>query len=102
LRFWYDKIPLTRGAKRYAKEWIFPGGASDNRVYFSKHVRFDEEIDEAEQMLLFDPQTSGGLLLCVPKDTLKDMFENAAKAGQPLWEIGEVFDGEGIQVTGDQ
>lgn len=98
LRFWYDQIPLTRGAKRYAKEWIFPGGASDNRMYFRKHVRFDEEIDEAEQMLLFDPQTSGGLLLCVPKDNLKDMFQNAAKAGQPLWVVGEVFDGDGIEV----
>ncbi len=98
LRFWYDRIPMTRGAKRYAKEWIFPGGASDNRTYFSKHVRFDEKIDEAEQMLLFDPQTSGGLLLCVPKEKLNDMFENAAIVGQPLWEIGEVFDGEGIEV----
>lgn len=102
LRFWYDRIPMTRGAVRYAKEWIFPGGASDNRQYFGKHISFDEGIEEFEQMLLFDPQTSGGLLFAVPRENLPGMMEEAAKAGQPLWEIGEVFEGEGIQVTGER
>jgi selenide,water dikinase len=62
-RFFYDKMPFTRGAKKYAEQWIFPGGTMDNRLYYGEHVRFDRSIDEASQMLLFDAQTSGGLLL---------------------------------------
>jgi len=38
----------------------------DNRLYYGSQVHFTPQIDEASQMLLFDAQTSGGLLLCVP------------------------------------
>lgn len=99
LRLYYGKIPFTRGARRYASEFIFPGGASDNRSYYSSNVRFAPEIDEASQMLLFDPQTSGGLLLAVPSDRLDTLLDRAAEAGQIFWIIGEVVEGEGIQVS---
>ena len=98
LRFTFEKIPFTRGARRYAEEWIFPGGSSDNRLYFGPHVRFAEEIDEPSQMLLFDAQTSGGLLLCVPPEKLEALMGRAAEVGQVLWEVGEVIAGEGIEV----
>jgi selenide,water dikinase len=98
LRLNFDKIPFTRGARRYASEFIFPGGASDNRLYFSRHVHFAPEIDEASQMLLFDPQTSGGLLLAVPRDRLDTLLNRAAEVGQLFWIIGEVLEGEGIEV----
>jgi selenide,water dikinase len=49
-------------------------------------------------MLLFDPQTSGGLLLGVPHEKL-EAFENRAKVlNQPIWVIGEVRVGLGIVV----
>jgi selenide,water dikinase len=99
LRLEFDKIPFIRGARRYAEEFIFPGGTSDNRLYFSKHVRFSEEIDEASQMLLFDAQTSGGLLLSVNPDRLEAMLARAAEVGQMLWPVGEVVEGQGIQVV---
>ncbi len=98
LRFAYDKIPFTRGARRYAEEWTFPGGASDNRLYFGPHVRFAPGIDKASQMLLFDPQTSGGLLLAVPPSKLDGLLKRAAEVGQALWVIGEVVEGMGIEV----
>jgi selenide,water dikinase len=79
--------------------WTFPGGASDNRSHFGPHVAFDTAIDEASQMLLFDPQTSGGLLLGVPLEKL-DAFKNRAKEmKQSVWVIGEVGTGEGIKVS---
>jgi selenide,water dikinase len=98
LRFSFGKIPFTRGARRYAQEWIFPGGSFDNREYFRPHVRFAPEIDEASQMLLFDAQTSGGLLLAVPPEKLDHLLERAAQVGQVLWEIGEVIEGQEIEV----
>jgi len=99
LRLYYEKIPFTRGAQRYAQDFIFPGGASDNRLYFSENVQFAPEIDEAEQMLLYDPQTSGGLLLAVPRDQLETLLERAAQAGQVLWVIGETVPGDRIEVV---
>lgn len=98
-RFNHAKVPFTRGAHRYAQEFIFPGGSSDNRMYFGKHVQFSAEIDEATQMLLFDAQTSGGLLLAVPAEKLEALFERAAEVGLVLWEVGEVVDGAAIEVV---
>ena len=54
---------------------------------------------ESDQMLLFDPQTSGGLLLAVPPGQLEGLLNRAAEVGQPLWVIGEVVEGAGIEVT---
>jgi len=99
LRLEFGKIPFVSCARRYAEAWTFPGGASDNRLYFGPQTHFAPEIDEASQMLLFDPQTSGGLLLAVPPEKLGSLKDRADQAGQPLWEIGEVISGEGIRVN---
>jgi selenide,water dikinase len=99
LRLSFDKIPLTRNARRYADEFIFPGGSSDNRLYFAPSVDFAPGIDEASQRLLFDAQTSGGLLISVPAARLDAMLARAAQLEQPLWVIGEVVEGAGVQVT---
>ena len=98
LRFDYHKIPILEGAKRYAQAWHFPGGASDNRLYFQDQVTFHAELEEWEQMLLFDPQTSGGLLLSVPADNVSLFTSKADKLMLKIWEIGEVVEGHGIQV----
>jgi selenide, water dikinase len=98
LRFQYNRIPFISCARKYAETWTFPGGASDNRLYFGGHVQFAAGLDEVSQMLLFDPQTSGGLLLAVPPEKLDGLLERAAQAGQELWVVGQAVEGEGIQV----
>lgn len=98
LRFAYDKIPFISGATRYADQWLFPGGASDNAMFFGPHVRFAPDLDDAARMLLFDPQTSGGLLIAVPPATVDALMAEAAKVGQPLWVIGDVIQGAEISV----
>jgi len=99
LRFEMENIPFTSGARDYARRWIFPGGSFDNRLYYSAHVRFASHIPEAEQMLLFDAQTSGGLLLAVPADRLDSLLRRADQVRQPMWVIGEVVAGGEIQVA---
>ena len=99
LRINDDAIPFLTHARRYAEAWTFPGGAADNKLYFEAHVHFASRIDEAAQMLLFDPQTSGGLLLAVSPAKLPAFLRRAAELGQPLWEIGEVIVGSTIEVV---
>ena len=98
LRFYFRKIPILSGARRYAQEWIFPGGSTDNKSFFGPHVKFDLQIDEPSQMLLFDAQTSGGLLLSVHPEKVEALLARAEQVGQVLWEIGEVVSGEMIEV----
>jgi selenide,water dikinase len=99
LRLSLAQIPFVSCARKYAEQWTFPGGSSDNRAYYGPQVRFAEGISEMEQMLLFDAQTSGGLLLAVPPGKLAAFQARAAELEQPAWLIGEAVAGQGIDVT---
>jgi selenide,water dikinase len=99
IRFSFQKIPFISGARKYAEEYIFPGGTYDNRLYFGSNVHFDPAIDEPSQLLLFDPQTSGGLLLAVPPEKLDRFLTRAHQAQQPVWVVGEVVPGKDIEVA---
>jgi selenide,water dikinase len=98
MRLDYSQIPFLSGAGQYAAKFIFPGGAADNRLYFNSHVHFSPDIDEARQMLLFDPQTSGGLLFSIAPDMLSKCSLRAAELNQPFWQIGNVVEGQHIFV----
>jgi selenide,water dikinase len=99
LRLYFGSIPFTRGARKYADDWIFPGGSFDNRSYYGDRVRFSSGITETSQLLLFDAQTSGGLLIAVPPHKSADFLARAAAANQPAWVIGEATDSVGIAVV---
>jgi len=94
----FAKIPFISCAKKYADMGSFPGGALDNKNHFEKNVEFAEGLSVQEKMLLFDPQTSGGLLLGVPQNKFENFMERAKELDQPLWVIGNVVDGRGISI----
>lgn len=99
LRFFVEKLPFVSCAQKYATWGTFPGGMHDNQAYFGPHIHFSESVSQEMQMLLFDPQTSGGLLLAVPPKKLKPLLDCANEASQPVWVIGEAVPGEGIEVV---
>lgn len=98
LHFDFANIPFVSGARKYAEKGCFAGGAFDNKSHFESRVKFADSIGEENQMLLFDPQTSGGLLLGVPQAQLDSFLARAGEINQPVWEIGRVETGAGIRV----
>ena len=61
-------IPLMRGATAVVQKGAIPGGTQRNREALSPHVTFKSDVDDTVRTLLFDAQTSGGLLIAVPED----------------------------------
>jgi len=90
LRFSMSTIPLMSGARDYAGQWIFPGGAANNKQAYESLVRFEGAIPQEDQMLLFDPQTSGGLLIAVPASQREMFAQEMARRDAPCWQIGRV------------
>ena len=90
LRFNLENIPLYPEAGRLAAEWCFPGGGFDNAEFFGPHVKFAPKISQDQQMLLFDPQTSGGLLFAVSPDLALQCEQDAVERMISLWRVGEV------------
>jgi selenide,water dikinase len=99
LRFEYGKIPWLPGAQHYARMGCFPGGASNNRGYYARHVDVSATLEEPDLMLLYDPQTSGGLLMAVPMAHLDRLLSECEEFHQPVWVIGQVIEGRGVEIV---
>ena len=70
LKIEFSKLPFVSCAQKYAQMGAFPGGAFDNKHFYAGEVQIEASLDEASEMLLYDPQTSGGLLMAVPHHQL--------------------------------
>jgi selenide,water dikinase len=101
LRIDAHALPALLGALQYAGDGIVPGGLNRNREYVERdgYVRYESEIDAAHTALLFDPQTSGGLLIALPPAAADMLQARYAEAGQACWHIGEVINGDGIEIV---
>ena len=98
LKIHFVDIPFISGARKYAEQGIFPGGAFDNKRHFESGVLFSASLDEPDQMLVFDPQTSGGLLLGVPPGSLDSFLARMREIDQDSWVIGTAEEGTGIEI----
>ena len=92
-------VPLMAGAERYAAEGFLPGGGGRNRDYYRRVTTLAPEVSPVLADLLFDPQTSGGLLLAVPERRAGQLEAAFAASGDPLWRIGHVTAGAGVAVV---
>jgi selenide,water dikinase len=99
LRLFLDRLPFLDGAAVYAEQQLFPGGTCSNQHAYERSVTFEPTIPEETRLLLFTPETSGGLLAAVPAEKVSELVARFHEAGEPCWVIGEVLEGEGIQVV---
>lgn len=99
LRFAFEKLPFLEGALEYAEENLFPGGSCKNQRCYHDQITFDADLSEEQQLLLFTPETSGGLLITVPPEELSRLDRLFTDAGQFYAIVGDVEKGTGIHVT---
>jgi len=87
-----------KAAQRLALAYTFPGGAATNMLYFSPRVTVEGELSINFQTLLYDPQTSGGLLIAVPEEKAAEFQAEADARTIPMWQIGSAAAGSGITI----
>jgi selenide,water dikinase len=85
-------VPWLPGALEYAAAGHVPGGTARNRHHLAGQVRFQEEVSELLQVLLSDPQTSGGLLAAVTVDSLPIALDALRAADAPAYVIGRAVE----------
>ena len=69
-----------------------PGGTLSNKQSLEEHITFDDSIHNDEQILLYDAQTSGGLLISVSSNRAEQLISEMIKNNIDAKIIGEVID----------
>lgn len=90
----YDALPVHDAFHRLAKAGVSTGCTEANREAAAPFYRERRPLGASERELLFDPQTSGGLLLCVPAEAAGALLDALLAAGHRAAEIGEATAGE--------
>ena len=88
-------VPVFSEALRHADEFLLTAAGQRNRNHTGPFVRF-ENVPFAMEEVLFDPQTSGGLLVALPKEQAAVLVEDLRRGGAPAAVVGEVTDSEDI------
>lgn len=83
-------LPVWEGAIGFASIGIKPGGGRDNEKYLESFVRVGPQVGDMKDFL-YDPQTSGGLLLCVTEERARELVDRLCEAGiEAARDIGEI------------
>lgn len=91
----FSKVPRFSSAIEHAHIGLIPEGAYRNRDFVGSRVTFAPEVNLAEQDLLFDPQTSGGLLISVAAAKADALLQRLKQQGvEKARLIGEIVRGE--------
>ena len=93
-----DQLPVFPEALEYADEFLLTAVAQQNRNHVSRHVKFDEDISFAMQEVMFDPQSSGGLLIVLPADQADALLADIRELGVPSAIVGEMMEPSGKEI----
>ena len=97
-------IPVLPGALALAEKGTFSGGMKRNRMYLEEtlgargRLSLGPSVGAAHAGLLFESETSGGLLFAVAPEDTRLVHDGFERRGEPCWEIGEVTTEIGLSV----
>ncbi len=89
-------VPLLPGVRDYARRKMVPGGTKRNKSFRLQFVTGEKTADDELVNILFDPQTSGGLLAAVGAAEAESALASLRKAGVAAAIIGETVAGTGL------
>lgn len=89
----FSTLPAHPRFFELTEDGVTTGATGANRRHLAPHIRWMSPRSDAEQALIFDPQTSGGLLLAVPEASVDPILTALAASGHKAAEIGEVVAG---------
>ena len=85
-----QKIPMFKNAQEFAQMGMVPAGTYRNLEFCKPYINIDKNIDRSIIDLIFDPQTSGGLLICLNKKDADLCVQKIRDNGAKAWIIAEV------------
>ena len=91
-RVYADQMPVFPEALAYADEFLLTAVGQQNRNHAGRHIRFDDCISFAMQEVLFDPQSSGGLMIVLPADQAESLLTDIQALGVPAAIVGEMLE----------
>lgn len=93
IKLYSSNVPVLKSALHYAEMGLIPGGMYRNRDYFKNKVNAQVDLPEAVSDILYDPQTSGGLLLSVPEEEVAGIMKRLSETLPCSFaEVGEVIE----------
>jgi len=99
IRVFSEKLPLVPKALEYAGMGMVPGGTYKNRKFRELMVDMAPGIDPVIRDIMYDPQTSGGLLICVTGDAAEDLVSALHEKGvKQAVIIGEVLESPAARI----
>ena len=81
IKIFVDAVPILPGAEEYAGMGLVPGGAHRNRDFYAPKVQGGKKCTPPLLDILYDPQTSGGLLIATPEADAESLLRRLQEVG---------------------
>jgi selenide,water dikinase len=82
IEIWSDYLPIIKESIDFAKMGIIPAGRYNNEDYLAGHIDFSGDIRQEIKDIMYDPQTSGGLLISVPEEYSEKLMEELRRGNR--------------------
>ncbi len=92
----FKDIHLLPGTIPHAEAGALTGGASANEQYLEGKIEFDSGLDKYARDIVFDAQTSGGLLIAIDEKAADELVRSLTDQGVDAFDIGRVIPKEDV------
>lgn len=90
----HRKVPIIPKALEYANIGLIPAGAYDNKNYIGNKILIDKSIPGNIEDILFDPQTSGGLLISISEENVESLLKELKDTPTRFGIVGKIIEKE--------